>query len=295
MKETLYNLLNIIIPINLFLNRNNLKVLAYHDLKKSNKFESHLKFLINSDYNIIDINTLGDHLFLGDKLPNKPVLITFDDGDISVLELGLPLLKKYKLPSVMFIITSLIDSDNTFWCRQVEKALQEQGKSYAEARSKVNQLKKISNKNRMVYINSLNPVNSRQLTKKDLVNMQKGMMFIGNHTHTHPMVDMCTKEELENELNISKSCFEEWELPGFPIFAYPNGNWDEKSEKILKKNVIKIAFLFDHKINKKNINPMRISRIRVNSDNEINEFKVKVSGLHSFLMHKKNIIKQSFR
>jgi len=290
MKETLYKLLNIIIPINLFLNRNSLKVLAYHDLKKFNKFEAHLKFLVNSDYNIIDINALKDHLFLGKELPDKPVLITFDDGDISVLEIGLPLLKKYKLPSVMFVITSLIDSDNTFWCRHVEKALQEQGKSYAEARSKVDHLKKISNEKRMVYLKSLNSVNSKQLTKEDLGTLQKGMMFIGNHTHTHPMVDMCTKEEIEGELNLSRSSFDAFKLPGFPIFAYPNGNWDEQSEKLLKKNGIKMAFLFDHKINAKIINPYRISRIRVNSDTEINEFKVKVSGLHSKLMKLKGKI-----
>jgi len=289
MKSVIYRFLNF---RNFLINKqsNYLRVLAYHDIKDSSKFESHLKYLVNSDYNIIDINALEDHLFHENKLPNKPVLITFDDGDISVLDIGLPLLKEYKLPSVMFVITSLIDSDNTFWCRQVEKALQEQGKSYAEARSKVNHLKKISNENRMVYLNSLNPVNSKQLTKEDLGTMQKGMMFIGNHTHTHPIVNMCSKEEIESELNRSKSCFEEWELPGYPIFAYPNGNWDEQSEKLLKKNGIKIAFLFDHQINSNNINPLRISRIRVNSDTEINEFKVKVSGLHSKLMKLKGKI-----
>jgi len=267
----------------------NLIVLAYHTVTDRKKFEAQLHFLKNN-YNIINVGELEEHLFKGNKLLPNSLLISFDDGDISVLESGLPLLKKHKLPSVMFVITSLIDSDNTFWCRWVEKAFQNQGKSYAEARSKVNHLKKISNKNRMVYLNSLDPVNSRQLTKEDLGTMQKGMMFIGNHTHTHPMVDMCTREEIESELNKSRSCFEEWELPGYPIFAYPNGNWDEQSENLLKKNGIKIAFLFDHKINAKIINPFRISRIRVNSDTEINEFKVKVSGLHSKLMKLKEKI-----
>ncbi len=270
----------------------NLIVLAYHTVKDRTKFDSQLNFLKNN-YNIISIGELEEHLFKGKNLPPNSLLITFDDGDVSILDSGLPILKKYKLPSVMFVITNLIDSDNTFWCRWVEKALQEQGKSYAEARSKVNHLKKISNENRMVYLNSLNPVDSKQLTKEDLATMQKGMMFIGNHTHTHPMVDMCTKEELKNELNISKSYFDKWELPGYPIFAYPNGNWDKHSEMILKEYGIKMAFLFDHQINTKNINPLRISRIRVNSDAEINEFKVKVSGLHSVLLQlKKGIFKR---
>lgn len=290
MKENLYKLLNIIFSKNIFFHRNELRVLAYHDVKNSNKFEAHLKFLLKSDYNIIDINILENHLFQGGKLPNKPVLITFDDGDVSVYDIGLPILKKYKLPSVMFVITSLIDSDNSFWCRWVEKALQEQGKSYSEARSKVNELKKMPNESRMKYLNRLKPTFSLQLTKKDLGTMQNDLMFIGNHTHSHPMVNMCTREELKNELIKSRSSFEERELPGYPIFAYPNGNWDEQSEMVLKENGIKMAFLFDHKINSKIINPMRISRIRVNSDTEINEFKVKVSGLHSKLMKLKQLI-----
>lgn len=267
----------------------NLRVLAYHDVSNKENFRNQINFL-KSHFNIISIDQLRSHLAGGHVLPANSVLITFDDGDVSVLDLGLPILQKYDLPSVMFVISSLIDSDNTFWCRWVEEVFREQGKSYIEARSKVNHLKKISNENRIVYLNSLNSVNSRQLTMEDLDIMQKGRMFIGNHTNTHPMVDMCTTEELENELNISKSCFEKWKLQGYQIFAYPNGNWDEQSEKVLMKNGIKMAFLFDHKINNKNINPMRISRIRVNSDTGINEFKVKVSGLHSRLMKLKEKI-----
>ena len=290
MKENLYKLLHIIFSDKIFFYRNGLRVLAYHDIKNPNKFEAQIKFLINSDYNIIDINKLENHLYRGDILPKKPVLITFDDGDVSVLDVGLPILKKYKLPSVMFVITNLIDSDNTFWCRWVETALQDQGESYVQARIKVNQLKKMPNANRMKFLKSLKPIVSRQLTKEDLGIMQKELMFIGNHTYSHPMVNMCNKEEIKNELNISKSYFDNWELPGYPVFAYPNGNWDEQSEMVLKENGIKMAFLFDHKINSKIINPMRISRIRVNSDTEINEFKVKVSGLHSKLLKLKQQI-----
>ena len=121
MKENLYKLLNIIFSKKIFFYRNGLRVLAYHDVKNPNKFEAQLKFLINSDYNIIDINKLENHLFRGGKLPNKPVLITFDDGDISVLDFGLPLLKKHILPSVVFIGNSLVYFYNTFCCRLVEK------------------------------------------------------------------------------------------------------------------------------------------------------------------------------
>src|SRR5690606_41190681 len=55
------------------------------------------------------------------ELPENPILITFDDGDIRVYENGFPVLKKMGLPSVLFIITQLIDSKETFWCRRIER------------------------------------------------------------------------------------------------------------------------------------------------------------------------------
>ena len=290
MRDVFYNSL---IPLSCFsvtFSSQNLRVLAYHDITDANKFEDQIRFLVKSKYNVISLKVLQNHLFDGAFLPKNSVLITFDDGDVSVLDHGLPILRKYDLPSVMFVITGLIDSVNTFWCRWVEIALQNQGKSYAESRVVVNNLKKMSNSERVAYLEKLDPVASRQLTFDDMLKMQNGKMFIGNHTHTHPMVNKCTNQELNNDLKLSLANFEKWQLPGGEIFAYPNGNWDEESEEILKNNGIDMAFLFDHKLNKKDINPMRISRIRVNSDTELNEFKVKISGLHSKLMTLKNRI-----
>lgn len=290
MKTNLYKLLNILFSKIVFSKNKGLRVLAYHDIKNASIFDDHLRFLVSSEYNIIDIHSLKNHLLNNQNLPPNSVLITFDDGDVSVLDHGLPILQKYDLPSVMFVITGLIDSVNTFWCRWVEIALQNQGKSYAESRVVVNGLKKMSNSERVAYLEKMDPVASRQLTVDDMSKMQNGRMFIGNHTHTHPMVNKCTNQELNNDLKLSLASFEKWQLPGGKIFAYPNGNWDKTSEEILKNNGIDMAFLFDHKLNKKDINPMRISRIRVNSDTELNEFKVKISGLHSKLMTLKNRI-----
>jgi len=280
-----YYLLN---KINLFPFRNqNLRVLAYHTVNEPKKFEAQLKYLIEN-FNIISLSDLQDHLFNNKNLPPRPVLITFDDGDVSVLQNGLPILKKYKLPSILFVITQLIDSNNMFWCRQVEAVFENKGKSYLAARQKIKLLKKSPNSERIKYLDSLEVVNCRQLTSNELHVLQKEKMFIGNHTHTHPMINNCTEHETEQELGKVKTLFGKWNLEGYPVFAYPNGNWNVKSEKVLEKNGIKLAFLFDHQINKESIDPLRISRITVDSDTEFNEFKVKVSGLHSKILSLKN-------
>lgn len=273
----------------LFTGNTNLRVLAYHTVPNSEKFEIQIKYIIQN-YNVIGIEDLFEHLYNQEPLPSKPLLITFDDGDISVLKNGLPILKKYNLPSVLFIITGLINSSDTFWCRWVEKAYEKKGKSYGEARKKVKSLKDIANKDRIKYLETLEEIKSRQLSSKELQFLQSTKMYIANHTHTHPMINKCTEAEINQELDKTKYLFAEWDLTGYPYFAYPNGNWDDQSENILQEKDVRMAFLFDHKVNGKNINPLRISRIRVDADANLSEFKVKVSGLHSKIMSVKKLI-----
>ena len=59
-------------------------------------------------------------------------------------------------------------------------------------------------------------------------------------------------EELEEEMEKSSSLLSEYDFNS-KIFAYPNGNFSLKSEKILKRYMVDVAFLFDHKINKENL------------------------------------------
>ena len=270
-----------------YLYRKRVKVLAYHTVPDRRMFERQVKHL-KKRYNIIDIEHLQANLFFGKALPRNSILVTFDDGDISVLENALPVLKRNKIPSVLFIIAGLIDSKKSFWWRNVEKNFELLGKSHQEARIKVAHLKKINNIEREKYLSQLKNVESRQLSLVQILEMKGTGMEIANHTYSHPMVNKCNEQEVRKELKLVREKFNEWGiLGGFSVFAYPNGNWDERSEEIIKEEGIKMAFLFDHRVNNKKIHPLRISRIMVDTDLELNEFKAKVSGVHPALFQLK--------
>tara|TARA_B100000378_G_scaffold267849_1_gene254495 strand:- start:599 stop:1474 length:876 start_codon:yes stop_codon:yes gene_type:complete len=284
MRRFLYDILSYIPQSK---NDDNLKVLAYHTVPSVFIFKSQIEYLIEH-YNIISIEELALALFEKKNLPENPLLITFDDGDISVFENGYPVLEQFKVPSAMFIITGLIDTQNTFWCRWVEKVFEQQGQSYSLARKQVNYLKSVPEKERLEYLHSLPQVDSVQLTSPEIIQLSQSGMYIGNHTHTHPMINKCTPDQIKGEMYLAKKKFQEMGIPdNYEVFAYPNGNWEPQSENVLKEENIKMAFLFDHQLNKdiSKINPMRISRIRVNADDELSEFKVKVSGLHSKILN----------
>lgn len=284
MRALLYNWLNL---FNSSKSNKALRVLAYHTVPNSDVFKLQINYL-KENYSLISVDELRQALFCNKSLPKKPLLVTFDDGDISVFENGYPVLKQFAVPSAMFIITRLIDTQNTFWCRWVEKVFEKQGKSYIEARKQVNHLKSVPENERLEYLRSLPKVDSVQLTSAEINQLNKSGMFIGNHTHTHPMINNCTSDQIKAEMHLAKEKFQEMDIPdNYEVFAYPNGNWEPKSENVLQEENIKMAFLFDHQLNEdiSKINPMRISRIRVNADDELSEFKVKVSGLHSKILN----------
>ncbi len=75
------------------------------------RFEEHMKALKENGYNAITCSDLISYAENGTKLPNKPILITFDDGYQSNYEYAYPILKKYGLKGTIFVIGSFFGSD----------------------------------------------------------------------------------------------------------------------------------------------------------------------------------------
>lgn len=257
-------------------------VLAYHKISDPVNFESQLIYL-KQKFNVICYKDFIDNID-DDKISKDSLLLTFDDGDISNYTIAFPLLKKYELPAIFFVITDLLNSDKPFWWDEIEYYLD---KSKSEKR--ISEVKKWPNQKRKRYLEELRqkskfpPLKYTQLTISQLNEMHEGGITIANHSHTHPMFDRCTTLELDEELSNSISNLQ---TMGFnpEVFAYPNGNFSLLAEKSLKKHGIKSSFLFDHKINKDELNPLRISRLIVNDTTPMWKFKFILSGWHSRIL-----------
>ena len=74
-------------------------------------FESHLIALRDGGYTAISFQQLLDYVDHGAKLPDRPVVITIDDGYESVYEVAYPLLKQYDMHAAVFIIGVLHGQD----------------------------------------------------------------------------------------------------------------------------------------------------------------------------------------
>jgi peptidoglycan/xylan/chitin deacetylase (PgdA/CDA1 family) len=75
------------------------------------RFREHVAYLANNGYTTISLYELDDALVNGTPLPEKPVILTFDDGYIDHFENVFPLLKAYNMTGTFFIITQFIDQN----------------------------------------------------------------------------------------------------------------------------------------------------------------------------------------
>ncbi len=69
-------------------------------------FESQMKALVDKGYHTITFADLVDNQLNGKPLPEKSVVLTFDDGWKSQYDLAVPILEKYNLTGTFFIITN---------------------------------------------------------------------------------------------------------------------------------------------------------------------------------------------
>lgn len=105
------------------LNRKQVPVICYHQIRewttsdsKSAKdyitpiaiFRDQIKMLSDSGYTSILPDQLYDYLAYGIELPDKPVMITFDDNDGTQYSAANPILKEFGFKGVYFIMTVTI-------------------------------------------------------------------------------------------------------------------------------------------------------------------------------------------
>ena len=72
-------------------------------------FEENIKTLLENGYNVISMKDLANANKGKTSLPDKPIIITFDDGYYSNYEYIYPILKKYNVKASIFIVTDKID------------------------------------------------------------------------------------------------------------------------------------------------------------------------------------------
>jgi peptidoglycan/xylan/chitin deacetylase (PgdA/CDA1 family) len=75
----------------------------------ASEFESDLAYLSQNGYTTIFMQDLIDFVYRGQKLPENPIVLSFDDGRTPTIDIVLPLLEKYNARITMAIIGRFTD------------------------------------------------------------------------------------------------------------------------------------------------------------------------------------------
>ena len=75
----------------------------------TDEFENDLENIVSKGYTAVTVQELIDYVKHGKSLPEKPIMITFDDGFESFYYLAFPLLKEHNMKSVVSVIGSVTE------------------------------------------------------------------------------------------------------------------------------------------------------------------------------------------
>ena len=97
-----------------------LPIIMYHSILKDKNlqndytispalFEKDLKYLTSNGYTTVTVEDLINYVYHGKDLPDKSIMLTFDDGYYNNYYYAFPLLKKYKCRAVISPIASMTE------------------------------------------------------------------------------------------------------------------------------------------------------------------------------------------
>ncbi len=217
-------------------------------------FEKQIKYLYDNNYITLTFEDLknGEYKKRFEK-DKKYVIITFDDGYKDNFENVLPILKKYKTKIILFLITH--ESYNRW---DVDISNREKEKRF-ELMSE-NELKE--------FISS-------------------GLVEIGGHTSSH--LDMPKVDSISLKYDLNKANKKIEELTGKKVisFAYPWGNSNEKVREIVKESGYKFAVSTEKGSPCFSDDLYEIVRVGIYLDDNMEKFKLKLSGYYPFMREKR--------
>lgn len=277
-----------------FLTARGLRILAYHAVSDEAAFGQQLDYLL-SEYRPVSLGTVEAALVRGKAVPPRAVLVTFDDGDRSILEIAAPLLYSRGIPSAVFLVGGLIGTDLPAWWQEVELHIAAGGRTQlasGTAAEVIHHLKTVDNGARLAAIeelrfssSALNPKRP-QLQADELVQLESMGVAIGNHSWSHPCLDRCTDDLINEEVRRADESLRDILGHDITAFAYPNGNNDARVRSAVRGAGYKLGLAFDHRLTRtRPTDLMQVSRLRVDASASIDRFHLIVSGLHPMLHH----------
>lgn len=257
--------------------RRKVTFLLFHDMEAADA-ERNFGYL-KQHYNIIGLNDYLDAVRNKKHLPNKAVVITFDDGHASNYTL-LPIIKRMQIPVTIFLCSSIVGTHRHFWFRHS-----------TEIKPQVETLKKNLNGQRLETLRQYGFAQEQEydeiqaLSKEQIEEMTPWVNF-QSHTCFHPILPQSDYTTAENEIKDSKQQLEETFGLTINALSYPNGDYSERDIYLAQTAGYECGVTVDSGYNGIKSNLFRLKRFSVNDAENTTELMVKACGCYALLKHR---------
>jgi peptidoglycan/xylan/chitin deacetylase (PgdA/CDA1 family) len=248
-----------------WMNRGKSLILMYHRFGerddtvavRASEFEAHLRYL-TSHYSIVPFSAVAESVARGSGVPPGTAAITVDDGYADFFDVAFPIVRRYRVPATVFVVTGFVDGTAWIWtdklrfvtarARVAEREVRvgdrtirlrlDGAASRTRAAERVNAVLKTmpddEKEEALLRIASELEVpipprptdEFRPLDWDQVREMAASGVEIGSHTVTHPMLTKVSPDRLRDEVRRSRRRLEAELGRRVDLFCYPNGDYD---------------------------------------------------------------------
>ncbi|GHO92153.1 hypothetical protein KSF_022010 [Reticulibacter mediterranei] len=185
----------------------------------------------------IEARTVG-----GTKLPERPVVITFDDGFADFYTDALPVLQQYGFTATLYVTTAFV-GETSRWLRKEGEATRP------------------------------------MLTWQQLAEVVQAGIECGGHTHTHPQLDTLSKAAAQHEITHCKKVLEQHLGHEINSFAYPFGYYTALVRQLVAKAGYSSACAVKHAMSSDTTDALTLTRFMVAANTDIQTFARLLTGI----------------
>ena len=265
------------------------------------QFKKQISFL-KKNYEIIQIS----EIFNNKKKVNKPkICITFDDGYKDNLKIAFPIIKKYKIPITIYLISRFFKGDYWVWWFELSDILLKnkylefnfKGKNYnflCSSNSKKNKVffeiknliykLNLNDQKKLIQVISKNKKRPQYknlfLNLRDIKYMSNfSFVNFGSHGHDHLNYKFSSSSEILKYINYSKIALKKIFNKDINNFCYPYGSLKEVN---LNSRKLVSLYFKDAVSTEQNIcnkyDRIFLPRISIGPNINIRDFKSKIIG-----------------
>jgi len=298
-----------------FANRSKALVLTYHrfgefrggDKISARAFARQLDYL-TSHYTVVPLSVLADLISSGRELPPSIAVVTIDDGYSDAYEIAFPILRRYKVPATIFLVTDFVNRSCWLWTDKLRYLALKTRATRLEANIDGEQLR-FTLSGRTSRLKAATELNSRLKSipdelKDDAINrvasslrvalpdappheycslswaqareMDSAGIEIGSHTATHPILTMVSEKVLRAELSESKARLEQELGHTTNLFCYPNGDYDIGVRRAVEDAGYRCAVTVEPGLNDSRSDLLSLKRVHTEQD--LARFAQRTSG-----------------